>query len=75
MTKIHIAISGQGLPMRDKVSRLIRCSGCEYLHPNGNCLKVGGFYSSVADKDCVKVGKKDDNTNTNNDYRPDNGET
>jgi hypothetical protein len=57
MAKIHIGVIGQGLPMADKVSRLIRCSDCEYLHENGNCLKVGGFFSSVADKDCVKVGK------------------
>ena len=58
MAKLHIGVIGQGLPMADKVSKLIRCSGCEYLYPNGNCLKTGGFYSSIADKDCVKVGKK-----------------
>lgn len=57
MAKIYIGIVSQGLSIQDKVSRLIRCSGCEYLHENGNCLKVGGFFSCVADKDCVKVGK------------------
>ena len=55
MAKIHIGVIGQGLPMTDKVSRLIRCSSCEYLHENGNCLKVGGFFSSVADKDCMRI--------------------
>ena len=55
MAKIHIGIVSQGLPMADRASRLIRCSGCEYLHENGNCLKVGGFFSSVADKDCARI--------------------
>jgi len=47
-----VLISGQGQPIKDRVSKLVRCSGCEFLHENGNCLKVGGFYSSVNDKDC-----------------------
>ena len=55
MAKIHIGIVGQGLSMSDRVSRLIRCSGCEYLHENGNCLSQDSFFSSVADKDCVRI--------------------
>lgn len=55
MAKIRVGIVSQGLSISDRVSRLIRCSGCEYLHENGNCLKVGGFFSSVADKDCVRI--------------------
>lgn len=30
---------------------------CEYRHENGNCLKVGGFCTSVDDEHCVKGGK------------------
>lgn len=52
-----ILISGNGTPIVEKVSRFARCSNCEYLHENGNCLKVGGFYSSVKDKDCPKLNK------------------
>ena len=29
---------------------------CEYRHENGNCLKVGGFCTSVDDEHCVKGG-------------------
>lgn len=50
MTKV--LITGQGQSINERVSKLIRCSDCEFLHENGNCLKVGGFYSSVNDKDC-----------------------
>lgn len=32
--------------------RIHRCRECEHLSPLGNCLKVGGFYSSVSDEDC-----------------------
>ena len=28
---------------------------CEYRHDNGNCLKVGGFCTSVDDKHCEKM--------------------
>lgn len=28
---------------------------CEYRHKNGNCLKVGGFCTSVNDKHCEKM--------------------
>ena len=31
---------------------------CEHRHENGNCLKVGGFCTSVDDKHCVKGGKE-----------------
>ena len=31
---------------------------CEYRHENGNCLKVGGFCTSVDDEHCVKGGKE-----------------
>lgn len=41
---------------RDNQDKYLRCKDCEYLHENGNCLKIGGFYSSIDDKDCVKVG-------------------
>ena len=27
---------------------------CEYRHENGNCLKVGGFCTSVDDEHCMK---------------------
>ena len=47
-----VLITGQGQPIKDRINKLVRCSGCEFLHENGNCLKVGGFYSSVSDKDC-----------------------
>lgn len=49
-----IAISGQGHSIQDRAKKIVRCSGCEQLHENGNCLKVGGFYSSVDDKYCPK---------------------
>ena len=42
-----VLITGQGQPIKDRISKLVRCSGCEFLHENGNCLKVGCFYSSV----------------------------
>lgn len=31
---------------------------CEYRHENGNCLKVGGFCTSVDNEHCVKGGKE-----------------
>ena len=31
---------------------------CEYRHENGNCLKVGGFCTSVDDEHCVKGDKE-----------------
>ena len=31
---------------------------CEYRHENGNCLKVGGFCTSVDDKHCMKGDKE-----------------
>ena len=46
-----ILITGQGQSIKYRISKLVRCSGCEFLSENGNCLKVGGFYSSVSDKD------------------------
>lgn len=52
---VKVLISGQGQPIKERVSKITRCSGCEYLHENGNCLKVGGFYSSIQDKYCPKV--------------------
>ena len=30
---------------------------CEYRHENGNCLKVGGFCTSVDNEHCMKGGK------------------
>ena len=50
-----VLISGKGQTIKKRVSKIVRCSGCEYLHENGNCLKVGGFFNSVQDKDCPKV--------------------
>lgn len=32
---------------------------CEYRHENGNCLKVGGFCTSVDNKHCVKGGNSE----------------
>ena len=52
-----ILITGQGQSIKDKADKIIRCSGCEYLHSNGNCLKVGGFYSSIDNKYCPKQDK------------------
>lgn len=47
--------------VRDKASRYIRCSDCQYLHENGNCLKVGGFYSSIDNKHCpMEAGGEDE---------------
>ena len=37
-----------------------RCRFCEYLHQNGNCTIIGGFYSAVDDKHCPKVREKMD---------------
>ena len=54
---VKVLISGQRQPIKERVSKIIRCSDCEYLHENGNCLKVGGFYNSIQDKDCPKVNK------------------
>lgn len=34
----------------------INRKNCEYRHENGNCLKVGGFCTSVDDEHCVKGG-------------------
>ena len=44
----------------DTLNKYSRCKNCEYLHENGNCLKVGGFYSAVDDKDCIKKGSAED---------------
>lgn len=49
-----ILITGQGQSINERVSKLIRCSGCEFLHQNGNCLKIGGFYSSIDNKYCPR---------------------
>lgn len=49
-----VVISGQTGRNREKGLRKLRCLGCEYLHENGNCLKVGGFYTSIADQYCPK---------------------
>ena len=35
--------------------KLKRCICCEYLTEEGNCLAVGGYYSSVDDKYCPKI--------------------
>lgn len=50
----EILFIGKGRTKEERFRKL-RCAGCEYLHENGNCLKVGGFYSSVADKYCPKI--------------------
>ena len=42
---------------KDKESNTNR-KNCEYRHENGNCLKVGGFCTSVDDEHCVKGGKE-----------------
>lgn len=55
---VKIVIISDGISMKEKVNRLFRCSECEFLHENGNCLKVGGFFSSVKDKDCPKLKEK-----------------
>lgn len=61
MSKIAFGVAGQRQFIRDKASRLIRCYGCQYLHENGNCLKVGGFYSSIDNKDCpMEAGGKNE---------------
>ena len=31
---------------------------CQYRHENGNCLKVGGFCTSIDDKYCPMCGVK-----------------
>lgn len=54
---MEILISGQCQSVQDRAKKILRCSGCEFLHKNGNCLKVGGFYSSVDDKYCPKLNK------------------
>ena len=44
---------------------------CEYRHDNGNCLKVGGFCTSVDDKHCEKMsqgGVSDDVCEWKSDY-------
>lgn len=51
---VRIGIMGNGAKITSTISKLVRCRECEYLHENGNCLKVGGFFSSVSDKDCPK---------------------
>lgn len=45
--------------LKEQVNNIIRCSECEYLHSNGNCLKVGGFYTSVRDKDCPMINERE----------------
>ena len=37
-----------------------RCRSCEYLHQNGNCTIIGGFFTAVDDKYCPKVREKMD---------------
>lgn len=58
---VKVAIISDGISMKEKVNRLFRCSECEFLHENGNCLKVGGFFTSVKDKDCPKLKEKEEN--------------
>ena len=56
MAKYTVGVVGHGRShMKTTLHIFARCSGCEYLHENGNCLKVGGFFSAVSDKDCPRI--------------------
>lgn len=44
----------------DKFSLVTPRTNCQYRHENGNCLKVGGFCTSVDDKHCPSVTQKGD---------------
>ena len=37
-----------------ELEEAIKRKDCEYRHENGNCLKVGGFCTSVSNKYCPK---------------------
>lgn len=52
-----VIISGQGISIKENARRLGRCSGCEALGKDGNCLKLGVSYRAVSDKDCSRVTK------------------
>jgi hypothetical protein len=39
---------------------LRRCKHCEFLHENGNCLKVGGYFTAVDNKNCPILKDKVD---------------
>lgn len=56
---IKIADLEKKVEEQQKYQNHRRCINCEHLNRNnGNCLVVGGFYSSVADKDCPKIKEK-----------------
>lgn len=60
MAKYVIGAIGHGRShLTGTIHQYARCSGCEYLHENGNCLKVGGFFSSVSDKNCPKMNPEE----------------
>ena len=40
------------------ISSVTQRTNCQYRHENGNCLKVGGFCTSVDDKHCPSVTQK-----------------
>lgn len=56
---IKVGVVGKRSNIKRTISKLARCTGCEYLHENGNCLKVGGYFSSVDDKNCPKQNTAD----------------
>ena len=58
MKKKNILIAGHGTSPKIRADKIIRCKNCKYLHENGNCLKVDGFFSSIDDKDCPQIKKK-----------------
>lgn len=58
MKKKNILVAGHGASSKIRADKIIRCKDCEYLHENGNCLKVGGLFSSIDDRDCPQIKKK-----------------
>ena len=58
MKDIKIEIIGGPSPIKTTLNKYIRCQNCPYLTDTGNCLKVGGFYNSVSDKDCPIISTK-----------------
>ena len=54
-------VMNHNLIVRDTAIEIVKQGGlsnrkdCEYRHEHGNCLKVGGFCTSVDDKYCEKI--------------------